>query len=315
MSKPRPGKARGATRPCSEVMSPPAATAAPVFPDAPTILQTPTLQAATFDAYLSRMARHRKPGRSGSETGSCARPNYSAAHKQATSELDVAGCKARSITHDFNNSMQGIVSVLDFLQQKLRQNAGADVDRLIEAALTSADRAGKQIRAMLGGHGPRDIHTRAVDVNSLVRSIDVLIASLLGESIELRLLLSTQALLVRCDTSGLEAAVINLVLNARDAMPRGGRLLICTSLVLAPSGLLEPNSQRYASLRIMDTGCGMSADVLARAFEPCFSTRGPREGRGMGLWSVREFIGGLGGQIVIRSAENKGTSAELLFPL
>ncbi|MDB5654945.1 MAG: sensor hybrid histidine kinase [Tardiphaga sp.] len=286
------------------------------FEAARTILQTPSLRTTTFDAYLSNRSEHPSldesllDENSGSASGA-----PEAFDEAACGSEDERHFKSRAQVHDFNNSMQGIVSVLNLLQHKLRKSGCPDVDGLIEVALNSVDRVSMQVRKMVGVHVSNAIATPPLDINSVIGSLDTLLATLLGQSIELRLLLSSDSLQICCDTCRLENAVINLVLNARDAMPRGGKLLIQTGVVLAPEGLPELDSPRYASIRIMDTGCGMSAQVLARAFDPHFTTRQARRGRGMGLWSVKEFIDGMGGHIVLRSIENEGTSTELLFPL
>jgi signal transduction histidine kinase len=227
---------------------------------------------------------------------------------------DTVDCTIGAIAHDFNNSMQGIISVLNVLQERIRRGSTEDLDRLMEAAFSSADKARQQVRRLLPHSAPSLTTAQPVNINSAIESIEILLTSLLGGSIEMRMQLAPDDLHVCCDERQLENAIVNLVINSGAAMPNGGKLLIQTSaseLPLDNSGL---RSGRYVAIRVMDTGAGMTSETAAHAFEPFYTTKRSGSGSGLGLWSVKEFVVQFGGHIVVHSVVGEGTSMLMFLP-
>jgi signal transduction histidine kinase len=219
-----------------------------------------------------------------------------------------------AMAHDFNNSMQGIISVLSLLQERIRRGSTEDIDRLLEVAFSSADKARQQVRRLLPQSARSLATARPVNVNSAIESIEILLTSLLGKSIEMRMQLVPHDLHVCCDEQQLENAIVNLVINSRDAMPNGGKLLIQTNtaeLSLDDNGL-RPGG--YVAIRVMDTGAGMTSETAAHAFDPFYTTKRSCSGSGLGLWSVKEFVVQLGGQVVVHSVVGEGTSMLMFLP-
>ncbi|KAA0069980.1 ATP-binding protein [Tardiphaga sp. P9-11] len=217
--------------------------------------------------------------------------------------------KTAALKHDYNNSIQSIISMLELLQQRVNGGIDGGVDDLIEAGHRALDRVGEQARGLAQNGQSRS--PPLVHLNRCISGLNSQLASLLGSCIELSMSISEEDLWISADLHRLESAIINLVLNARDAMPNGGKLIIQTGLV--QDGKRQCSS--YASLRIIDNGCGMAAAILARALDFSYTTKHSQAGRGLGLWSVRDFVSDLQGEIVLRSIVNEGTSAELLLPL
>ncbi|MGH7089934.1 MAG: PAS domain-containing sensor histidine kinase, partial [Stellaceae bacterium] len=185
-------------------------------------------------------------------------------------KMEAVGQLTGGIAHDFNNMLTVIAGNLELLEGKL----GGDprLSRLVNAASLAASRAEKLTQQLLTFSRRQQLRPQPVDLNQIVIGMDELLHRTVGETIEIRTALAADLLPARADPNQIETALLNLVLNARDAMPGGGRITIDTANVQAGIGHAELAPGAYAMLRIADTGCGMSEHVLAHVFEPFFTT-------------------------------------------
>lgn len=229
-------------------------------------------------------------------------------------KMDAIGQLTGGIAHDFNNMLTGVLGALDLIQRRVAAGRVSEIDRYIEAAMSSANRAASLTHRLLAFARRQSLNQCPVDVNNMVMSMDELVRRTIGESIELEVDLHATSCLTNTDEHQLENALLNLVINARDAMPDGGRLLIQTELTHIPflQDALAPGD--YVRLRVQDTGLGMSSEVIARAFDPFFTTKPIGQGTGLGLSMVYGFINQTGGRVSITSEEGRGTRIDLLLP-
>ncbi|NBB12630.1 response regulator [Pseudomonas sp. SLFW] len=229
-------------------------------------------------------------------------------------KMDAIGQLTGGIAHDFNNMLTGVLGALDLIQRRVAAGRVSEIDRYIEAAMSSANRAASLTHRLLAFARRQSLDPRPVDVNQMVVSMEELVRRTVGESIELEIDLNSALRLTNTDEHQLENALLNLVINARDAMPEGGRLLIQTEVihVAVLHDALTPGD--YVRLSVQDTGTGMSAEVIARAFDPFFTTKPIGQGTGLGLSMVYGFINQTGGQVQIDSVEGRGTRIDLYLP-
>ncbi|WP_010186567.1 hybrid sensor histidine kinase/response regulator [Sphingomonas sp. PAMC 26605] len=226
-------------------------------------------------------------------------------------KMEAMGQLTGGVAHDFNNLLTPIVGALDLLQRK--GIGGEREQRLIEGAALSAERARTLVQRLLAFARRQPLQAVAVDVAALVRGMGDLVASTIGPQI--RVVIETPADLptANADPNQLEMALLNLAVNARDAMPDGGTLRIHA----APATIEqdpELAAGGYICLSVSDTGTGMSAETMARAIEPFFSTKGVGRGTGLGLSMVHGLASQLGGALRLRSEPGAGTQVELWLP-
>ena len=233
-------------------------------------------------------------------------------------KMEAVGQLTGGIAHDFNNLLTGIVGSLDLMQRR-HARGEQDLDRYINAAVTSAQRAAALTQRLLAFSRRQTLHLKPVDVNQLVASLEDLLHRTTGENITLETRLSAGLLPACMDANQLESAVINLVINARDAMPHGGRITVSTaSFVMgnrpdpAKRGL---NEGEYILLSVTDTGTGMTPEVIARAFEPFFTTKPIGQGTGLGLSMVYGFIKQAKGYVQVESEPGRGSRVCLYLPV
>ncbi len=230
-------------------------------------------------------------------------------------KLETLGQLTGGVAHDFNNLLTPIVGALDVLQ---RRSDGADTRtaRLIENALQSGERAKTLVQRLLGFARRQELQSTAVDIAQLVGGMRDLIASSVGSTIELKIRCAKEMPRALADPNQLELAVLNLCVNARDAMPDGGLLTVAAETALLGPGA-EPRLPPglYIRLSVIDTGTGMDTDTLARAVEPFFSTKETGRGTGLGLSMVHGLTGQLGGAFVLGSVRGEGTRADLYLPV
>ena len=230
-------------------------------------------------------------------------------------KLETLGQLTGGVAHDFNNLLTPITGALDFLQ---RSQSGADPRsaRLIANALQAADRATLLVQRLLGFARRQSLQTRPVDLRSLLDGIRDLIASSIGPTIELHMRTDKGTALALADPNQLELAILNLCVNARDAMPQGGALSIVTEEV-AIGPRCEPGLSPglYVRLSVIDAGVGMDEETLARAVEPFFSTKETGRGTGLGLSMVHGLAAQLGGAFTLSSVPGQGTRADLYLPV
>lgn len=232
-------------------------------------------------------------------------------------KMEAVGQLTGGLAHDFNNLLQIVVGNIETLQRKLPPN----MDRLRRAAdhaMAGAQRATNLTQHLLAFSRKQPLNPRPVAVNRLVASMSEMMQRTLGELILVETVLSPHLRHVEIDGNQLEIALLNLAVNARDAMPHGGTLSIETfnlDLRDAPHCAAEnlPRGE-YVVINVRDTGIGMPPEVLARAFEPFFTTKNVGQGTGLGLSQVYGFVRQSGGQVRITSADGAGTSIRIYLP-
>ncbi len=233
-------------------------------------------------------------------------------------KMEAVGQLTGGIAHDFNNLLTGIIGSLDMMKRRSAEGRVADVERYAAAATTSANRAAALTQRLLAFSRRQALDPRPVDANELVRGVEDLIRRSIGESIELQLIAEPELWWTRCDHNQLESAVLNLVINARDAMPDGGRLVIETRNSVVDGSRGADNeivaAGEYVTLSVTDTGFGMSPDIVAKAFEPFFTTKPLGQGTGLGLSMIYGFARQSGGFVEIDSKEGIGTTVRINLP-
>jgi PAS domain S-box-containing protein len=231
-------------------------------------------------------------------------------------KLEAVGQLTGGLAHDFNNILQIILGNVELLRAHLPDDpfAGEIIDAVLRAAFHGKDLTGQ----LLAFSRRRLLNPRPVDVKALVADIIRLLGRTLGETIRVTTAASDEAWVAFVDPAALEAAVLNVALNARDAMPDGGCLTIRTSKVEITDPPptdddLKPGA--YAVLTLEDTGCGMVPEVAARVFEPFFTTKPGGRGTGLGLSMVYGFAAQSGGAVTIVSEPGRGTTVRIFLPL
>jgi CheY-like chemotaxis protein len=230
--------------------------------------------------------------------------------------LEAVGQLTGGLAHDFNNILQIILGNVELLREYLPDDPFTDeiIDAVLRAAFHGKDLTGQ----LLAFSRRRLLNPHPVDVNALVADIVRLLSRTLGETIRVTTVASHEAWVAFVDPAALEAAVLNVALNARDAMPDGGSLTIRTSKVEithppTTDDDLKPGA--YAVLVLEDTGCGMVPEVAARVFEPFFTTKAGGGGTGLGLSMVYGFAAQSGGAVTIVSEPGRGTTVRIFLPL
>jgi two-component system, cell cycle sensor histidine kinase and response regulator CckA len=235
---------------------------------------------------------------------------------QRAQKLEAVGRLAAGVAHDFNNLLTVIRGFSEALVDQLPEDdAGrASVDQ-IQAA---AERAGVLTRQLLAFSRKQTLNPRILDLNALVSDAAKMMRRLVGEDVELVTSLSPALGRVRVDGAQIEHVLLNLAANARDAMPRGGRLTIATCMVAVGDTDVGQRSGartgRYSMIAVTDTGCGMDAATRARVFEPFFTTKAPGKGTGLGLASVYGIVEQSGGHLDVESELGRGTTFRILLP-
>jgi len=231
--------------------------------------------------------------------------------------LDSIGQLAGGIAHDFNNLLQGIIGSLEVVEMRLAAGR-QDVGRFLGNAIDSAKRAATLTHRLLAFARRQPLAPKSVNLNDLVAQIAELLPATLGERITLKLDLAPGLMPVLCDPNLLESAVLNLAINARDAMPDGGCLTIRTGSVPPGEGPLHrPHALRDAPtllLQVSDTGVGMTPEVRARAFDPFFTTKPKGRGTGLGLSMIHGFVTQSRGAIELESEPGHGTTVSVYLP-
>lgn len=229
-------------------------------------------------------------------------------------KLESMGQLTGGVAHDFNNLLTPIIGSLDML---MRRGGGSEREqRLIDAALQSAERARTLVQRLLAFARRQPLQAAAVDVRAVIEGMAGLIVSTVAPTIEVRLDLGESVPPAWADANQLEMALLNLSVNARDAMEQGGLLTIATAretvAAARPDGL---SAGDYVRLAVTDTGAGMDETTIARAVEPFFSTKGVGRGTGLGLSMVHGLASQLGGGLTIESELGRGTTISLWLPI
>jgi len=233
-------------------------------------------------------------------------------------KMEAVGQLTGGIAHDFNNMLTGIIGSLDLMQRYIADGRTHEIGRFTEAAVSSANRAAALTHRLLAFSRRQSLDRKPLIANELVRSLEDLLSRTKGDHIELKLQLADEVWPISTDVSQLENALLNLVINARDAMPDGGELLIETANVYLDGSditTLEPvRAGDYVMIAVSDTGTGMTPSVLAKAFDPFFTTKPIGQGTGLGLSMIYGFAQQSGGHVSLFSLPGKGTSVRLYLP-
>jgi PAS domain S-box-containing protein len=230
-------------------------------------------------------------------------------------KMEAIGQLTGGIAHDFNNMLQGIVVPLQLIQRKVRLGTVEGLDRYVSAGIASAQRAAALTQRLLAFSRRQPLDSKAVDIGSALYGLEDMLQSTGGENIRLELSVAADLWPALTDVHQFENAVLNLAINARDAMPEGGRLRIAADNARLQSadirGMqgLEPGD--YVRVSVTDTGVGMPAEVLDKAFEPFFTTKPIGQGTGLGLSMIYGYARQSGGHIAIDSQVGAGTAVAL----
>jgi PAS domain S-box-containing protein len=233
-------------------------------------------------------------------------------------KMEAVGQLTGGIAHDFNNMLQSISGCLDVIEQAMARGKTEIVMRYVGVARKSVERAAGLTHRMLAFARRQALQPRPVEPDKLIRGMAELIGRTLGPEIEPELCLRDGVWTVLCDANQLESTLVNLAINARDAMPEGGTLCIATAdRLLTEADLVDQDEARpgaYVEIAVTDTGTGMASDVMARAFEPFFTTKPTGRGTGLGLSQVFGFVRQSGGFVKLESRIGHGTTVRVYLP-
>ena len=233
-------------------------------------------------------------------------------------KMEAVGQLTGGVAHDFNNMLQAITGGLTLLERRISEGRIGEAGRYFAAIRQSAESAAKLTNRLLVFSRLQRLQATVVDPNELVGGMKELIERTIGPSVRLELQLGTNVPNALIDANQLESAILNLAINARDAMPEGGVLSIATTeRALGPAELSDQEGTTagdFVEIGVADTGCGMSPDVLPRVFEPFFTTKPTGAGTGLGLSQVYGFVRQSGGVVRLESEPGRGTTVRLYLP-
>ncbi|WP_296185360.1 response regulator [Pseudomonas sp. UBA1879] len=228
-------------------------------------------------------------------------------------KMDAIGKLTGGIAHDFNNLLTGIVTGLELIKKRTEDHRLEKVMTYADAALASAKSAASLTHRLLAFARQQPLDTRPTDVNQYVRSLEDLLSRTIGKRIVLTLELTSRSAVAMVDAGQLESAVLNLVINARDALPEGGQIWISTYEAYS-QGNSRLDDGPYIALTVRDDGVGIEHHLLDKVFDPFFTTKPIGEGTGLGLSTIYGFARQSGGDVNIRSVVGHGTEVTLMLP-
>ena len=234
--------------------------------------------------------------------------------KQAQ-KLEAIGQLTGGIAHDFNNLLAVIIGNLELAEESLPKDQGPG--ERVRIALNAAQSGAKLTHRLLAFARQQPLSPTTIDLNEVIRGMHTLLTRSLGEQIEIELVSSSGLWHCVADAAQVENAILNLAINARDAMPDGGKLTIETANIRLDedaAALNELSPGQFVMVAVTDNGTGMTPDVLRRAFDPFFSTKGVGKGSGLGLAMIYGFAKQSGGYAKIYSEEGRGTSVKIYLP-
>jgi PAS domain S-box-containing protein len=236
-------------------------------------------------------------------------------------KMDAVGQLTGGVAHDFNNLLTIIIGNLDGAKRALEAGHAASQERLVRAidqALTGAQRAARLTAHLLAFSRRQPLEAKVFDVNKLLRHLSTFLKPSLGEQLQLEVVGAGGVWQVEADETQLETAILNLALNARDAMPEGGKLTIEASNTFLDEIYCSRNAEvrpgQYVEISVTDNGAGMTGDVASRAFEPFFTTKETGQGTGLGLSQVYGFVKQIDGHVKIYSEPGHGTTVKIYLP-
>ena len=237
-------------------------------------------------------------------------------------KMEAVGQLTGGLAHDFNNLLQSISGSLELLRLRTAEGRTGELERYIESAIGSANRAAALTHRLLAFSRRQTLDPKPTDVNRLIGGMAALFQRTVGPQIQVETSVADAVWPILCDANQLENVLLNLVINARDAMPGGGHLLIETANTALldrrgapkerPSRQVPPGE--YVVLSVVDSGTGMSPEVMARAFDPFFTTKPQGEGTGLGLSMTYGFVLQSGGHVRLRSEVGQGTTVAIYLP-
>jgi PAS domain S-box-containing protein len=237
----------------------------------------------------------------------------------ASQKLEAVGQLSGGIAHDFNNLLMIVLGNLENAERQSRHIAGSsNLHRALANAKRGAQRAAALTSRLLAFSRRQALDPKPINLNNFLNGLQEFLQRTLGERIEVQTVGSAGLWQIEADANHLESALVNLAINARDAMPDGGKLTVEAVNVSADEDYFRANPEltpgQYVVVCVTDTGTGMSTDVLNRAFEPFFTTKEPGQGTGLGLSQVYGFVKQSGGHVKIYSEVGQGTSIRMYFP-
>lgn len=233
-------------------------------------------------------------------------------------KMEAVGQLTGGIAHDFNNMLTGIIGALDLMKRRIASNRFDDLGRFMEAASSSALRAANLTSRLLAFSRRQSLDSKPTDVNALVLRLSDLLHHTVNENISIAIEARDGVPAAVVDANQLENAILNLAINARDAMPDGGKLTIETAVVNVDTSYANArpgvSPGRYVVVAVSDNGVGMTPDLVEKAFEPFFTTKPVGQGTGLGLSMVYGFARQSNGQVRIHSTPGQGTSVKIYLP-
>ena len=241
---------------------------------------------------------------------------YKRTQEQLLQRMEMVGQLSGGVSHDFNNLLTVIIGNGELLGEKLK--ARPDLKQYCDSIVGAGERGAELTRRLLAFSRKQDLQPKVINCNHLLEGMRVLLGRTLREDIELRIVFDEQLATAYADPAQLESAILNLALNAQDAMPDGGLLTVVTGNSLLDRSFQDEHPEvvpgAYVSISVTDNGMGMSADVKERAFEPFFTTKEVGKGSGLGLSMVYGFIKQSNGHVAIYSEPQLGTTVRLYLP-
>ena len=226
-------------------------------------------------------------------------------------KMDAVGRLAGGIAHDFNNLLTIVRGNADLIRELPE---GCDASNLLDEVCMASDRAASLVRQLLTFSRRQPVRMEVVNLNAVISGLAGMLRRLLGERIAIDIRLKSEPVTTRADYRHLEQVVMNLAVNARDAMPEGGTLTICTDLVELPGDRVHTQTKRIARMWVTDTGVGMTDEVKGRIFEPFFTTKGPDKGSGLGLATVFGIVEQASGCLDVDSTPGVGSTFRIDLP-
>lgn len=231
-------------------------------------------------------------------------------------KMEAVGQLTGGIAHDFNNMLAIVISGLNLLKRRLARG-DTDVGRFVEAAIDGANRAATLTQRLLAFSRQQPLSPEPLVINKLVAGMSELLSRTLGDHIQVETVLSAGLWQIKADPAQLENALLNLAVNARDAMPDGGKLTIEAQNIFVDDGYAKEyalSPGQFVMIAVADIGCGMSEDLITKAFDPFFTTKEVGKGTGLGLSQVYGFVRQSGGHVNIYSEPNVGTTVKIYLP-
>ena len=234
-------------------------------------------------------------------------------------KMEAVGQLTGGIAHDFNNLLTVVVGNIDMAQRALKEAGGEPrAERVLASAQKGAERAAALTQRLLAFSRRQPLAPKPLDVDKLVQGMSDLLHRSLGEIVRLEIVTSPGLWRIEADPNQLEAALLNLAVNARDAMPGGGVLTVETANARLDEAYAQQNAEvppgQYVCIAVTDTGSGMPKELLEKVFEPFFTTKEVGKGTGLGLSMVYGFVKQSGGHVKLYSEEGKGTTVRMYLP-